>query len=669
MKPTQLYRLEVAPLVILPLARAPFFSYLSSSPVAIGSYINIPFGKRSIEGIVFDCAPLPGPPRLGEAGKPPVWMKFADKIIEEKFLTHEQLELAQYVSEEYFTPLGKTLKHFLPHRVKARKKRPEHFSQTIKKLSATKTEINILKSFTAAKNNFPLFLDTSSIENPHRLLVHIAKKIISQKRQTLFLVPEATLLPEWEASFLQHFPSEKVAVLSSQLADGPYFETWEKIRSGEVNIILSTRQGLFAPFRNLGLVTVLEEQDESYKQWDMSPRYHSKRVAEYLAKLHNAKFLLASSTPSIESYYHIKNNNYVSLVSISHKKNFKENIEIVNLRLERFKKNYSPLSRTLVDAIRCSLNERKQILLYIHRQGMNAFSVCENCKNIFRCPESGHILTGTKEGAFRCLACGYKTGSFPNCPHCGHLSFKSIGFGTEQVEREVLKLFPFAKVFRADGSTIHTLKDTQELYEKARLHKIDILVGTQMILKGPTLPKLALVGMIDADSLLAFPDFRADEKLLHILTRAVRQTSASHNDGLKPGQVVVQTFHPESAFFQRISTLDSEAIAKQMLAEREDLFYPPFSRLISIVCQGKTVKSAETTAQTLHQSLKKFFHDGNARYRLSPPQPATKKTHQKVFQSALLLRTPSKPLAENIKSFLRKNNFAYIIDVDPISFF
>lgn len=650
MKLANLYRLEVAPLVILPLARAPFFSYLSSSPVAIGSYLNIPFGRRSIEGVVYGCAPLPG--------KPPIWMKFADKIIEEKFLTREQLELAKYVSEEYFTPLGKTLKHFLPHRVKARKKSAESFSQTVKKLHAAKTETKILKLFAATKNNSPLFLDTSAAADPHRLLAHIAKKIISQKKQALFLVPETTLLPEWEAVFQEYFPREKVAMLSSQLPDGQYFEIWEKIRRGEASIILSTRQGLFAPFRNLGLVIVLEEQDESYKQLSMSPRYNGKRAAKYLAALHNAKLLLASGTPSLESYYYVKNKNYVPLVPISHKQALKENIEIVNLRLERFKKNYSPLSRSLIDSIRSALNEKKQILLYIHRQGMNAFSVCENCKNIFRCPRSGHALISTKDGTFRCLSCGYKTGSFPNCPHCGHLSFRHIGFGTERVEREVIKLFPAAKIFRADGETMRSQKNTKQLYEKISQNEVDILVGTQMILKGPTLPKLALVGMIDADSLLAFPDFRADERLFHILARAAKQA-----------EVIVQTFHPEGAFFQKVINSDLEEITKQMLSEREDLFYPPFSRLISIACQGSGEKETNKKGEALYASLKKFFPK-DKRYRLSLPQPAVKKPSQKFFKSALLLKIPSeKPLNEKIKQFLKKNNTSCIVDVDPISFF
>ncbi len=651
MKSAKLYRLEVAPLIVLPLNRAPFFSYLSFSQIAAGSYVSIPFGKRVIQGVVFDCSPLPG--------KAPAWMKFVNQTIEEKFLTQKQLELAKYISEEYFTPLGKTLKHFLPRRAKARKNGRKLVLPAIKKLRALKTETDILKSFAASPKNSTLFMDASAIAEPHRILAHLAKKIFFQKQQALFLVPETTLLPELEASFSRYFSPEKIVTLSSQLSPGQYFEIWEKIRRGEAGIILSTRQGLFAPFKNLGLVALLEEQDESYKQWDMSPRYHSKRVAEYLAMLHNAKFLLVSGTPSWETRYHLQKKHCVPLVPLSSVSAFGRSVEIVNLRLERFKKNYSPFSQTLIDAIRETLGKKKQILIYIHRQGMNAFSVCENCKNVFRCPKSGHTLTGTKDGSFRCLSCGYKTGSFPNCPQCGHLSFRHIGLGAEKVEKEALKIFPSARVLRADGSTIRTLQDARRLYEKVSSDGVDILIGTQMILKGPTLPKLALIGMIDADSLLALPDFRSDEKLFHILERAVKQS-----------RVILQTFHPENAFFQKISHLDSQEFSEQMLTERESLFYPPFSRLISIVCQEKTQEKSEETVQALYKSLKKLFPKGDIRYRLSSPQPIRSKFTQKIFRNSLLLRIPSeKPLAENIRMFLQKNSALCVIDVDPISFF
>lgn len=660
MKDQKLYRVEIAPLVILPLGRSPLFSYLSAEPIDQGSYVDISFGKRNIQGVVFDCAPLPG--------QAPHWMKWVSRVIEKRFLTPEQLELAEYVSEEYFTPLGRTFKHFLPNRTKARK-RKEGETKRIEAIRPSKEETQILKAFVDQKKEVIGYIDTSSLADPKRLFIQLAKKVSIKGRQALFLVPEITLLPELKEAFLKYFPEEKIALLHSKLADGAYFEIWEKIRSGEITVILATRQGLFAPFKNLGLIVVLEEQDESYKQWDMSPRYDGKRVAEHLASIHEAKLLLASETPSIESHYQIKQKKYAALSPQMNAPALLKSLEIINLRLERFRKNYSPLSQTLIDGLRETLSRGEQALLYIHRQGMSAFSVCENCKNIFRCPDSGHVLIGNKDGSFRCNACSYKTGSFPSCPNCGHLSFRSVGFGTERVEQEVKKLFPGARVFRADRRTMQNVDSAEDLYGKASEGKIDILIGTQMILKTDILPKLALVGMIDADSLLSFSDFRADERLFQILARFVRRMHLSQKKS-RSGRVIVQTFHPESTFFQRITELDTEAFYRKIESEREELSYPPFSRLISITCQGKTEKEAEKSIQGLETALRELFPKKDSRYRIHPLPSAKKLPSRKLFENTLIVRIPAdEPLTEKIRSFLQKTSTSSIIDVDPLSFF
>ncbi|MFZ2299977.1 MAG: primosomal protein N', partial [Candidatus Moraniibacteriota bacterium] len=537
---------------------------------------------------------------------------------------------------------------------------------SIDTVKPTKKERALLKSFAALKNDGIGYIDTGSVEDPKRLFVQLAKTTASKKQQTLFLVPEITLLPELTASLSKYVPRAKIAVLHSKLPDGQYFEVWEKIRDGSADIILSTRQGLFAPFKNLGLVALLEEQDESYKQWDMSPRYDGKRVAERLAALHGAKLLFVSGTPSLESHHRIVEKTCVPITPLSHTPALAGRLEVVNLRLERFKKNYSPLSLALIDAVRETLGQSKQILLYIHRQGMNAFSVCEHCKNIFRCPDSGHALTGSRDGTFRCLGCSYKTGSFPSCPHCGHLSFRHIGFGTDRVERETAKLFPGARIFRADGSTMRTSDSAEQLYEKVSHGGIDILIGTQMILKGPTLPKLALVGMIDADSLLTFPDFRADEKLFQILSRAARQTSIADPSG-RLGKVIIQTFHPESSFLRNIMTL-GDRFTERMLAERQDLSYPPFSRFVSITCQGKTEAEAQKSAEAIRISLQNLFPKGDPRYRISTPQASRKSHLRKIPGSSLHMRIPAEePLADTIRILLKKISSACIIDVDPLT--
>lgn len=652
MKNTEsLYRLEVAPLVILPLNRAPFFTYASKASIALGSLVSISFGKQTIEGVVFDCQPLPG--------SKPHWIKEVSKVIMPAFLTENQLALAEKVSEEYFTPLGKTLKHFLP-KVSATREKKTSDKPTLKTLKPDKTELMFLKKL-SSKSRVPFYLDTSSLSltDPKRTLTLLAKQTAKEKKQTLIIVPEITLIPALTIYLESYFKPEHLAILHSKLSHGAYYAAWERIRTGEASVIVATRQGLFAPFHDLGAVIVTEEQDESYKQWDMSPRYHGKRVASFLAELWNATLILSSGTPGADSLLAIREKHMKPLIAMPTHPALGSSITVINLKLERYRKNYSPLSEELWLRLDEALTRGEQALLYINRQGMNAFSVCDHCKEVFRCKECEHPLTGTKEGDYRCLSCGYRSPAFPSCPSCGHLSFRHVGFGTEKVEREVAKRFPKARVMRLDASTQKSASGINTVVENGLRNEIDILIGTQMILKDPPLPKLSLIAMIDADSLLLFPDFQADERLYRDISRAVRQVAEKEG-----GNVLIQTFRPENAFFQKTQNLTGKEMAEKILSEREELSYPPYSRFLSLTCQG-TEKEATTKAKTLHSTISASLPP---EYRLFPPRQTHFLKKKARFESVILLRIPNdKEIPDSLKSLLKRVNKDCIIDIDPIS--
>lgn len=647
MERPSLYRLEVAPLIILPLGRSPYFSYTSGVPLKKGALVSISFGPRTIEGIVFDCQTLPG--------KKPAWMKPVSRTIEENALTEKQCLLAAEISREYCTPLGKTLKHFL---VKKTKERISTKTTSRKKAvpRATKEEQTLLQSLSQTAS--PCYIDTGEMTDPKKLWLLIGKQATKAKRQVLLLVPEITLIYPLQARFQEYFGSELV-ILHSKLSAGALSSAWERIRSGEATLIIATRQGLFAPFRDLATIIVTEEQDESYKQWDMSPRYQGKQVAAMLATLHRATLVLTSGTPSTESLFSIEAGRLRPLRPINSHPPLGTALTIINLKLERYRKNFSPLSEALTQALRDTLAQGKQALLYINRQGMNAFSVCDQCKNTFRCQKCDHPLSSTKDGYFRCVACGFTTGLFPNCPTCGHLSFRHIGFGTEKVEREVAKLFPRARVARLDSSTLRLTKSVETLLQKGARNEIDILVGTQMALKDPPLPKLALIAMIDADSLLLFPHFRADERLFQDLSRAARQVKSA-------GQVFIQTFHPESAFLQKASTVGSQELLKAILADRKGLSYPPFFRFITLTCQGRSEKEASNRAQALAAHLEKKIPQT---CRVRPSSTVRQLKKEQRFESDVLLRLPATDtvLPETLITLLHGVAKDCLIDVDPIT--
>ena len=647
-----LYRLEVAPLIILPLSRSPLFTYASPDPISTGSLVSVSFGPQTIQGVVFDCQVLPG--------NKPTWMKLVSHVIEKDALTQQQRLLALQVSREYFTPLGKTLKHFLSKRVSQRKKTEEVTNKKVHVLRATKKEFVTLEKI-SSKHPF-CFFDTTQDIDPLRLYALLIKQSLAHKKQILFLVPEITLVFPLVTRLGEY--SRDLTVLHSQLSSGAFSTAWEKIRSGEAGVIIATRQGLFAPFKSLGTIVLTEEQDESYKQWDMSPRYHSKQVAVMLATLHQAILILSSSTPSTESLFLLAEKKLTPLVPLVPHAALGNTLTIVNLKLERYRKNFSPLSEALAQALRETLGKGGQALLYINRQGLNAFSVCDQCKNTFRCVECNHPLGSTKDGRFRCTACGYTTPLFPSCPTCGNLTFRHIGFGTERVEREVRKLLPHARIFRLD-STTSRLTPPEILYQKGLSGEIDILIGTQMILKDPPLPKLSLVAMIDADSLLLFPHFRADERLFQDLSRAVHQVT-NHPKNKPGGRVFIQTFHPESAFLQKIATLKSSDILTSILTDRKELSYPPFFRFLTLICQGKSEKSAQNKAEALRIQLQEKLPKT---YRVRQSSTVRFLKKQSLFESDLLLRFPATndALSETLVTLLRDVSKDCIIDVDPLT--
>jgi primosomal protein N' (replication factor Y) len=655
MKDSSLYRLEVAPLVILPLSRSPYFSYTSSEPTQKGSLISISFGRQTLEGVVFDCQKLPG--------RKPHWMKAISSVLQERLLTETQCALAEEISEEYFTPLGKVLKHFVPKVAKERKKKLQEKQKKLL-LKATREESKILRKFKDSKKDKPLSVDTSTFPDPKKLLLLFTKETYKTREQTLILVPEITLIAPLLASCEKFFDRDKVAVLHSKLSAGAFFAAWERIRSGEARIIIGTRQALFAPFFRLGLVIVTEEQDESYKQWDMSPKYHTKRVATFLSSLFSAKLVIASPTPSTETLLALQEKRMTSLGSIAVHSPL-QNLSFVNLKLERYRKNFSPLSETLKQELGNTLRHNGQALLYINRQGMNAFSVCENCKNVFRCKKCDHPLATTKDGHFRCTSCGFTTSLFPSCPSCGHLHFRHIGFGTEKVEKEVQKLFPGASVKRFDSTTLTSGKVSENLYSDGILGKIDILIGTQMVLKDPPLPRLSLVAIIDADSLLVFPDFSADEKLYQSLSRASRQVALSPSKPISSGTVMVQTFHPEGAFFGKATSLSSEEFFRHTLAEREELFYPPFSRALLCTTTGTTEKEATEKGKSFSSELQLLLPK---HFRVAQLSGVRSLKRKGLYESRILLRFPhTEVLPEKVVSFLKKKSKDIMIDVDPLS--
>jgi primosomal protein N' (replication factor Y) (superfamily II helicase) len=634
---TPSYLLDVIPLTQLPLARSPRFTYKSSVTVPFGSLVSVPFGSQTIEGVSLNCT--------AKSSRPPQWVKAIHEVLIPGLMTEKQITLAESVSACYFTPLGRVLRHAIPKKAKKLlEATPQEgaLSDLILPLATKKS----LTQFLAQKK--PALL--TSEDDEHIFTFALAKEVSQKNQQTLILVPEILHLLPLEEEARKYFDSSLIAILHSHLTPREYATHWARIQSGEAKIILSTRQGLFAPFFNLGAVVVTEEQDQGYKQWDMSPRYQGRSVALTLATLHKAHLLYTSGAPSLESARGILDKSILHLnpVKKSEAAPLGKNITLINLRLERFRKNFSPISEELREHLSQSLTRGEQSILLIPQRGVAAYSVCAGCKKIFRCTKSGHALREERNGSYSCPGCDYKTSLFPSCPECGHLSFWARGIGSERIEQELKRLFPYTKTARFDGETVRKHKDLKTLYQDVADGKIGILIGTHMLQKRLPLPKPGLVAIIDADNLLSGTDFRGDERFL--------QTLAQIKKDSRP--VFIQTFEPEHRLFRQMTEMSYDDFLHRLLKDRETLKYPPYANLYALTPIPEAIKR-----KTKNLSWEQF----QTQFPTLQVHQAPPKKNPQSNQATLFLKLPL-PVSQEFLLHLKSKATEYHIDPDPLHF-
>jgi primosomal protein N' (replication factor Y) len=653
--------LEIAPMTSIPLTKSQLFTYLSDEKVPAGSLVAIPLFTRTIKGVVFDAYPYTERIKAMQRFR----LKHVESVLEAGFLTREQLALARFISRTYFTSLGRCLVHFTPHAAKARKQAepiPYFHSDTKKNIRLT-SEQKVAVEALSGPDRKPFYLFGPASSGKTEVYMRSIEKRLEKGEQALVLVPEITLLPQEEWRYGEYFGAENVVTLHSHLSPGQFFQRWEKIRRGEAKVVIGTRQALFAPFTKLGFIAVDEEQDDAYKQWDMSPRYDARKVAEKLAEIHGATIVFGSATPGIERFHAVQSGKgrLLTLSPLPQQPDY--SIELVNLCIERWQKNNSLLSKQLASELEFALKHKRQALVFINRQGMSAFSICEQCKDTLRCPTCERALVyDSHDGTYRCLHCSHKSSAFSSCPKCGGMNFKNLGIGTQKVEREILKRFPHARILRMDSQTMQKTSAQEKAYRTFAEGKADILVGTQMSTKGWDLPNVTLVGIIDADSLFAFPDFKTDERAFQHLVQAVGRMARA---GSKvAGKALVQTFHPENPVLEAVRTKNFESFQKNVLEQRQDLRYPPFGRLIKVVFQDKDREKVEKEADKTYKRLTGLDLPG---VRVVPPSdPFVAKTRGR-HRKHIIIRLSEEAVPEELYRVLASLAGTWAIDVDPVN--
>ena len=651
-KHSPLFLVDVAPIVPLGAGGRASFSYLSDADISSGSLLLVPFGRQHVRGVALSCVGISEAPR-------PMRLKRVSSVLVPSFLTPEQVELAGHISETCLTPLGKTLRHFLPPQVKERVKKTE--SETIghgkkRPLRLTAGEKRLAEKL-VSKSKKPAFLRMSAQESLR--IIAGAARSLPKGSQTLVLVPEILAIPATSEFLRGVFGPDRVAILHSKLAPGAFFSAWERVRSGKADVVIGTRQALFAPFRRLGLAAVLEEAEAvGYKQWDMSPRYDGRRVAETLADMQGAHLVFSGEIPESAVELRVEERSIRIFPSLRPEPD--TDVVLVDMRQERWKKNYSIFSEMLRYEIGNVRARGERVLLIASRGGLDTFSVCESCKHIPRCPDCDRALRSSREGHFFCPACAYRTTEFPRCEKCGSMSFRNVGSGTEKIEREAKRFFPGSRVVRVEEASRRKSGSVEEAVAAA--NEADIVIGTPAVLNAGQLPKVGLVAIMDAENLLSFPDFQADERFVRIVGRAKRSVGSEGR-----GTFILQSYHPERELFQSVANGTEHAFLAKSSEDRRALRYPPFYTLFRISFRDPDESAASESAERAYALLApeaERFPD----IRVSPPRkPISAKTRGRYERTILVSVARGEGFPEPLSRILRSLPKGWIFDPDPLS--
>ena len=424
----------------------------------------------------------------------------------------------------------------------------------------------------------PVLLEGVTGSGKTQVYMKLIEETLNRGEQAIVLIPEIALTYQTVRRFYARF-GEKVSVINSRQSQGERYDQFKRARKGEVQVMVGPRSALFTPFSRLGLIVIDEEHEPSYKS-ENSPRYHARETAVKRAELEHARVVLGSATPSLEAYSRAVSDEYV-LVKL--KARYGERpmpkVSIVDLREELKAGNRSILSRELWEGIERRLESREQIMLFLNRRGYAGFVSCRSCGHVMKCPHCDVSLSEHNNGRLICHYCGYETKKPQVCPECGSPYIGGFKAGTQQIEKVVQDTFPGVRTLRMDFDTTRNKGSYEKILASFAAHEADVLIGTQMIVKGHDFPDVTLVGVIAADLSLNADDYRCGERTFQLLCQAVGRCGR----GKKPGEAVIQTYHPDHYSIQAAAVQDYEAFYEEEMSYRELMDYPPAAHMMAVL--------------------------------------------------------------------------------------
>lgn len=670
--------------VILPLPLQDTYTYAITDQmhdsVSRGCRVVVQFGKKKVYTAIVTRVHNEPPPFEG--------VKYVTEVLENHPIVNErQMQLWEWIANYYLCPIGDVYKAALPGGLKPKddnalreknKRRRLHLDS-----SFTLGESTILRPLSPAQQTAYDDILTSFTDHDTTLLhgvtssgkteiyIHLIEHYIAQGKQVLYLLPEIALTTQitdrLEAVFgddmgvyhSKFTDAQRVAVYQKQLSDSPY------------RLILGVRSSVFLPFQDLGLVIVDEEHEQSYKQQEPAPRYHARSAALILARMFGAKTLLGTATPSFEVYHFARKGRY-GYVQLTQRYQGMQlpDIHIVDIKeLKRRKQMIGAFSPQLVDAIREALARREQVILFHNRRGFSHFIECKQCGWVPRCSHCDVSLTYHKKTLqLTCHYCGYTYRLPDTCPACGEKNFMSKGVGTEKVEDQIAEIFPEASVLRMDLDTTRSRNSYEQIINDFADHKADILIGTQMVTKGLDFDNVSIVGILDADTMMNQPDFRAYERTFQTLSQVAGRAGRKNHTG----QVFLQTKSANSPTIQHVVANRYWDLFYTQMLEREQFHYPPFHRLIYVYLRHKDAQLLDHLAAEMADRLRAVF---GARV-LGPDTPPVSRV-QSLYIRKIMIKIENSASTDKVRQALLTiqkqmlnqpvaNALSIYYDVDPL---
>ena len=450
------------------------------------------------------------------------------------------------------------------------------------------------------------------------IYLQLIEYAIAIDKTAIVLVPEISLTPQMLERFISRFGKENIAVIHSKLSIGERYDEWNRIKEGRAKIVIGARSAIFAPIQNIGIIIIDEEHDSSYKS-EMNPRYDAKEIAVKISEQGRFPVVLGSATPDIRTYYEAENNGKTKLIKLTKRANNSKlpRVEIIDLKQELAMGNRSMISNALYEKIEKNINDKKQTILFLNRRGYSTFIMCRDCGYTIKCKNCNISMTyHSFENRLKCHYCGYEEKVASVCPECGSEKIRYFGTGTQKLEQEIHRMFPMARTLRMDVDTVTKKNSHEIILNQFRDDNIDILIGTQMVVKGHHFPNVTLVGVVAADGSLNINDYRANERTFQLLTQVAGRAGREKEEGY----AIIQTYSPHSFSIECASKQDYERFYKTEIALRKQLNYPPFCDIIVIGFQGREIKELQKVCQIVYNYLCKQL-DKN-KFKIFQPMPA-----------------------------------------------